>query len=247
MRIRPDFAFERELWGRGVTVIAGVDEVGVGAFAGPVVAAAVILAAGTVIDGLADSKLLSAKRRANLFTIISGCALAIGIGRTEVEEVDRLNIYWAAMEARRRAVEALPITPGHILVDGKRRIAGCRIPQTAVVDGDARSASIAAASIMAKVSRDSIMEEYAQLYPGYGFDRHKGYGTLDHISALARLGPLPLHRWSFAPVWGVGGQQPELALWDQGGKKQTDQESQKGHRDLSQEHSGIIRQRERPS
>ena len=100
--------------GRGVTVIAGVDEVGVGAFAGPVVAAAVILAAGTVIDGLADSKLLSAKRRANLFTIISGCALAIGIGRTEVEEVDRLNIYWAAMEARRRVVERYPNTGSYL-------------------------------------------------------------------------------------------------------------------------------------
>jgi ribonuclease HII len=170
MRIRPNFAFERELWGRGVTAVAGVDEVGVGAFAGPVVAAAVVLAPGTTIDGLADSKLLSPKRHKDLFAVISRCALAIGIGRTEVEEVDRLNIYWAAMEARRRAVEALPTTPAHILVDGKHRIAGCRVSQTAVVDGDALSASVAAASIVAKVTRDSIMEEYAQLYPGYGFE-----------------------------------------------------------------------------
>jgi len=113
------------------------------------------------------------------------------------EEVDRLNIYWAAMEARRRAVDVLPIGPAHILVDDKRRIAGCQVAQTPVVDGDALNASIAAASIVAKVSRDSIMEEYAQLYPGYGFERHKGYGTADHISALRRLGPLSLHRWSF--------------------------------------------------
>jgi len=145
MRIRANFAFERELWGRGVAAIAGVDEVGVGAFAGPVVAAAVILAPHTIIDGLADSKLLSPKRREKLFAVISASAVAvaIGIGGTEVEEVDRLNIYWAAMEARRRAVEALPTTPAHILVDGKRRIAGCRVSQTAVVDGDALSASIA--------------------------------------------------------------------------------------------------------
>ena len=176
MRIRPNFAFGQELWGRGVTSVGGVDEVGVGAFAGPVVAAAVILAPRTIIDGLADSKLLSPKRREKLFAVISAVAVAIGIGRTDVEEVDRLNIYWAAMEARRRAVEALPSTQAHILVDGKRWIAGCRVPQTAVVDGDALSASIAAASIVAKVTRDSIMQEYARVYPKYGFERHKGYG-----------------------------------------------------------------------
>ena len=215
MRIRPNFAFERELWGRGVTAVAGVDEVGVGAFAGPVIAAAVILAPGTTIDGLADSKLLSPKRRENLFAVISGYALAIGIGRTDVEEVDRLNIYWAAMEARRRAVEALPTRPVHILVDGKHRIAGCRVAQTPVVDGDTLSASVAAASIVAKVTRDSLMEEYAQLYPGYGFERHKGYGTVDHISVLARLGPLPIHRWSFTPVWRAGVPQPQLVFWGQ--------------------------------
>src|SRR5215472_3904660 len=152
MLIRPNLASERELWGRGVTAVAGVDEVGVGAFAGPVVAAAVILARHIIFDGLADSKLLSPKRREKLFAMISAGAVAIGIGRTDVEEVDRLNIYWAAMEARRRAVEALPTRPAHILVDGKRRIAGCRVPQTAVVDGDALSVSIAAASIVAKVS-----------------------------------------------------------------------------------------------
>jgi ribonuclease HII len=220
MRIRPNFDFERELWGRGVTAIAGVDEVGGGAFAGPVVAAAVILAPGTAIEGLADSKLLSPKRRAKLFAVIGACAVAIGIGRTDVEEVDRLNIYWAAMEARRRAVEALPTIPAHILVDGKRLIAGCRVPQTAVVDGDALSASIAAASIVAKVTRDSIMEQYAQVYPGYGFERHKGYGTADHIRALTSLRPLPLHRWSFKPVWRAGRPQPQLAFWNHSGRRE---------------------------
>jgi ribonuclease HII len=221
MRVRPNFAFERELWGRGVTSIAGVDEVGVGAFAGPVVAAAVILPPGTIIDGLADSKLLSPKRREKLFAVISAAAAAIGIGRMDVEEVDRLNVYWAAMEARRLAIEALPKAPAHILVDGKRRIAGCHVPQTPVVQGDAISASIAAASIVAKVTRDAIMQEYAQSYPGYGFERHKGYGTAEHISVLTRLGPLPFHRRSFAPVWRAGRVQPQLTLWVISGKAET--------------------------
>jgi ribonuclease HII len=146
--------------------------------------------------------------------VISATAVAVGIGRTDVEEVDRLNIHWAAMEARRRAVEALPTTPAHILVDRKRRIAGCRVPQTAVVDGDALTASIAAASIMAKVTRDSIMQEYARMYPEFGFERHKGYGTTDHIRALTGFGPSPLHRCSFAPVWRAGRPQPQLAFWE---------------------------------
>jgi ribonuclease HII len=213
MRVRADFALERELWGRGVMAVAGVDEVGVGALAGPVFAAAVILAPGTIIRGLADSKLLTAKRRQALFAVIRECAVAIGVGRSEVEEVERINVYWAAMEARRRAVEALQVTPGHVLVDGRRRIAGCTLSQTPVVGGDALSSSIAAASIVAKVTRDSLMVEYAQLYLGYGFERYKGYGTADHIQALGRLGPLPLHRSSFTPVWIAGGAQLQLAPW----------------------------------
>jgi ribonuclease HII len=165
MRVQPDFALERELWGRGVRAVAGVDEVGVGALAGPVVAAAVILALGAVIMGLADSKLLSAKRRLALFAVIGESAAAIGVGRAEVEEVDRMNVYWAAMEARRRAIEALQVTPGHVLVDGRRRIAGCRLSQTPVIDGDVFCSSIAAASIIAKVTRDSLMGEYAPTAP----------------------------------------------------------------------------------
>ncbi len=212
MRIRPNFALERELWGRGAPAVAGVDEVGVGALAGPVFATAVILAPGPTINGLADSKLLSPRRREELFAVISECALAIGIGRTEVEEVDRLNVYWAAMGARRRAVEALPTIPAHVLVDGKRRIAGYRVSQTPVVNGDALSASIAAASIVAKVMRDSLMTQYAQLHPRYGFECHKGYATADHIDALGRLGPLSFHRVSFAPVWIAAGAQLQLVF-----------------------------------
>jgi ribonuclease HII len=163
----------------------------------------VVLAPDVKVDGLADSKLLTPKHRQALFTLIRELAVAIAMGRAEVEEVDRLNVYWAAMEAGRRAVEALPVTPAHVLVDGKRRIAGCRIAQTPVVGGDAYSASIAASSIVAKVTRDALMMEYGRLYPEYGFERHKGYATAAHIAALGRLGPLALHRRSFTPVWNL--------------------------------------------
>ena len=195
-----------------VEAVAGVDEVGVGAWAGPVVDAAVVFASGTVIEGLADSKLLTAKRREALFTVIAERATAIGVGRAEVVEVDQLNVYWAAMVARRRAVEALAVRPGHILVDGKHQIAGCRLSQTPVVEGDARSATIAAASIVAKVTRDAIMREYGANYPVYGFERHKGYGTAEHLAMLARFGPTPLHRCSFAPVALIERRQLGLAL-----------------------------------
>jgi ribonuclease HII len=197
-----------------VATVAGVDEVGVGALAGPVVAAAVILAPNATVDGLADSKLLTPRRRQALFILIMKLATAIAIGRAEVEEVDRLNVYWAAMEARRRAVEALPIAPAHVLVDGKRRIAGCHLAQTPVVGGDAYSASIAASSIIAKVTRDSLMIEYGRIYPEYGFERHKGYATATHIAALGRLGPLALHRRSYTPVWSAAGLSQQLEFWD---------------------------------
>lgn len=213
MRPRPDFVLEQGLWRAGVAMIAGVDEVGVGALAGPVVAAAVILSSDAIIDGVADSKLLSPRRRQALFLAIGEAAIAVGIGQADVDEVDRINVYWAAMEARRRAVEGLAVVPAHVLVDGKRRIAGCSLAQTAVVEGDARSASIAAASIVAKVTRDGLMTDYARLYPGYGFERHKGYATAAHPVALFRLGPLSLHRRSCAPVWKAGGLEQQLQLW----------------------------------
>jgi ribonuclease HII len=167
----------------------------VGALAGPVVAAAVILAPNVTIDGLADSKLLTPKRREALFTVITERAIAIAIGQAEVEEVDRVNVYWAAMEARRRAVAVLSTVPDYVLV-GKRRIKACRLKQTPVVDGDARSMSIAAASIIAKVTRDSLMTDYGRRHPEYGFERHKGYATAAHLENLSRLGPLALHRHS---------------------------------------------------
>ena len=148
--------------------------------------------------------------------MISERAVAFGIGQVEAEEVDRLNVYWAAMEARRRAVDALPTLAAHILVDGKRRIAGCRLPQAAVIGGDALSASIAAASIVAKVTHDALMRRYAQIHPEYCFDRHKGYATANHLSALRRFGPLPLHRHSYPPVWIATGLQLRLALGDDG-------------------------------
>ncbi len=202
MRARPNFLFEQELWRGSLVAVAGVDEVGVGALAGPVIAAAVILAPNTIIDGVADSKLLSPKRRQALFAAISEAAIAVGIGRVDVDEVDRINVYWAAMEARRRAVEDLTVVPAHVLVDGRRGIAGCRLAQTPVVEGDARSAP-----------RDGLMTDYARLYPGYGFERHKGYATAAHLSALSRLGPLSLHRRSCAPVWRAGGLEQQLQFW----------------------------------
>jgi ribonuclease HII len=185
---------------RGISPLAGVDEAGVGAWAGPVVAAAVILPHDFSLAGLNDSKLLSARRRAALFDGIHECAVAVGVGQVEVAEIDLLNIYWAAMLARQRAVEALKPAPGHVLVDGKRRITGMKLPQTPVVEGDRLLPSIAAASIIAKVTRDRMMERLADLYPGYSFEQHKGYGTLRHLTALAQSGPLAVHRRSFMPV-----------------------------------------------
>jgi ribonuclease HII len=219
MRVQPDFVLEQELWCRGLAAVAGVDEVGVGALAGPVIAAAVILAPDTIIDGVADSKLLSPRRRQALFAAIREAAIAVSIGQADVEEVDRINVYWAAMEARRRAVEDLTVVPACVLVDGKRRIAGCRLAQTPVVEGDARSVSIAAASIVAKVTRDRLMTDYARLYPGYGFERHKGYATAAHLAALSRLGPLSLHRRSCAPVRRAGGLEQQLQFWSDLGQK----------------------------
>jgi ribonuclease HII len=200
MRSRPDPLFELQLRRRGISPLAGVDEAGVGAWAGPVVAAAVILPRNFSLAGLNDSKLLSARRRAALFDGIHECAVAVGVGQAEVAEIDLLNICWAAMLARQRAVEALKPAPAHVLVDGKRRIAGMKLPQTPVVEGDRLLPSIAAASIVAKVTRDRMMEGLADLHPDYGFEQHKGYGTLRHLMALAQSGPLAVHRRSFMPV-----------------------------------------------
>jgi ribonuclease HII len=190
---------ERDLWRAGVTKVAGVDEVGVGPLAGPVVAAAVIVPEGMRLRGVDDSKKLTPALREVLAAEVAARALGIGIGVVEVADIDRLNIYHAALEAMRRAVLALPFTPEHVVVDA-RRIPNLDVPQTALIHGDARSFSVAAASIVAKVTRDRMMRELDVLYPQYGFRDNMGYGTPVHLAAIAQHGPSPVHRRSFAPV-----------------------------------------------
>ncbi len=185
--------------GEDRVIVAGVDEAGRGPLAGPVLAAAVVLAPERPIDGLADSKKLSPARREALAQVIREQAVSWAIGRAEVEEIDRINVLQAAMLAMKRAVEALDPSPGRVLVDGNR-LPSLAMPAEAIVGGDARVAAISAASILAKVTRDREMVALDARYPGYGFARHKGYGTREHLDALRRLGPSPVHRRSFAPV-----------------------------------------------
>lgn len=194
-------AFERGLWDDGYRLVAGVDEVGRGPLAGPVVAAAVVFPKSAPLpEGLGDSKTLSPARREQLAQSLHDSAqTSVGIGEASPAEIDRINILRATHMAMTRALAALPLTPDFILVDG-RPVPGLPAPSQALVKGDGRSASIAAASIIAKVWRDALMVEFAQTYPGYEFDAHKGYGTKAHLAALQRLGPSPLHRRSFAPV-----------------------------------------------
>lgn len=180
-------------------LIAGVDEVGRGPLAGPVVAAAVILDPARPIAGLADSKQLSPARRERLALDIRANALAWALGRAEVTEIDRLNIFQAALLAMRRAIETLPMTPNRVLVDGKH-CPPLACPCTAIVKGDATVPAISAASILAKVARDAELRELHDRYPRYDFARHKGYPTAIHREALRRFGPCPEHRRSFAPV-----------------------------------------------
>ncbi|MBV8134663.1 MAG: ribonuclease HII [Deltaproteobacteria bacterium] len=199
MTRHPDLRHERKLWRTGIETVAGVDEAGVGPMAGPVVAAAVVFRPETFIRGVHDSKQLLAEKREELHAQIRDRALTFGIGLAEVEEIDRLNIYWATMRAIERALGALERAPQHVLIDG-RRVPGLAIPQTHIVGGDRKSFCIAAASILAKVTRDRIMNAYDEQYPGYGFAQHKGYCTADHFQLLEQLGPSPIHRRSFAPV-----------------------------------------------
>lgn len=179
--------------------IAGTDEVGRGPLAGEVVAAAVILDPATPIPGLNDSKKLSDKQRQQLVILIKERALALAIGRSSVMEIDNLNILQASLLAMRRAVEALPLRPQLVYVDGNH-LPDWRYKSKAIVRGDAKIPAIAAASVLAKVTRDREMEALDSLYPGYGLAKHKGYPTKQHLEALAKLGPSPIHRKSFAPV-----------------------------------------------
>ena len=190
---------ERALWGAGFALVAGVDEVGMGPLAGPVVAAAVVLPTDVSVDGVKDSKTVPKAKREALAALIEASALGVGIGMVDVDEIDEINIYQAGLLAMRRAVEALPVVPNHLLIDS-RRIPECQIQQTCVDDGDATVYSIAAASIVAKVHRDRLMRVLDERYPGYGFAAHAGYATAAHLQALRSLGPSPVHRKSFAPV-----------------------------------------------
>lgn len=194
-------ALRDRLMAQGVQGIAGIDEVGVGPLAGPVVAAAVVLPESVPFSGLDDSKRVRPAVRERLAAEIQAGALGFGIGEVSVEEIDQMGIYQAALEAMRRSVKSLErVTPvAHLLVDA-RTVPGIDLPQTSIIKGDQKDASIAAASIVAKEYRDAMMRRMGERYPGYGFEQHMGYGTAFHVEALERLGPCPIHRRSFAPV-----------------------------------------------
>jgi len=189
-------SFERDLWGHGSEFIAGVDEAGRGPLAGPVVAAAVIFYSDVQIAGVDDSKKLSARRREALFDHISIAARAVGIGACDEKEIDRMNILQATYLAMRRALLHAGLPVQHVLVDGSA-IPDLAIPQTAIIKGDQKCFSIAAASIIAKVTRDRMMLEYDRQFPHYGFVDHKGYATQKHIQAIRIHGLSPIHRTSF--------------------------------------------------
>ncbi len=198
-RLRKMLAFEQELWSAGLVHVAGVDEAGMSPLAGPVCAAAVVFHPGSRITHVDDSKKLDAKERERLAAAIKETAAAWAVGWASVEEIDTINIYWAGLLAMRRAVEGLGLSPEHLLIDA-RRLKDLEVPQTRIVKGDARSLSIAAASILAKTSRDALMRDLDEQYPGYGFARHKGYPVKEHVAALGRLGACAVHRRSFDPV-----------------------------------------------
>ncbi len=190
---------EAALWNSGVDLVAGTDEAGIGPLAGPVVAAAVILPPEFPAGLVDDSKKLSPARREAAYEVVTREALAWAIAEASPEEIDEVNIYWAALDAMRRAVEALDPSPGHVLVDG-RTIPDLAVPQTRIVGGDAQEPAIAAASILAKVHRDRLMVWLDTCYPGYGFAGHKGYPTRAHLDALRTRGPTPIHRLGYPAV-----------------------------------------------
>lgn len=196
----PTWDEEKRFYLRGYKLIAGVDEAGRGPLAGPIVAAAVILPFGTIIDGLNDSKLLSEDKREELYKIIKKIALAIKVVQVSHKVIDQINIGKANRLVMELAVKALNIEPHFILVDGRRMNLDLSIPQLSIIGGDRKSVSIAAASVIAKVTRDRLMLKWHEKYPKYGFDRHKGYGTKDHLRKLKKHGPCPIHRRSFEPV-----------------------------------------------
>ena len=191
--------FERGLWAQGIDHVAGVDEAGRGPLAGPVVAAAVILPKELSLEGVNDSKKLSAKQREILYAVISENAVSIGVGIVDRETIDRINILQAATLAMRKALEALSYPPEFALVDGNS-FKHETLKFMNIIGGDARSLTIAAASIIAKVTRDRIMCDLDTRFPEYGFAQHKGYGTRQHLEAIRKYGPCEIHRRSFQPV-----------------------------------------------
>jgi ribonuclease HII len=198
-RLRCTLRYEKKAWDLGAARVAGVDEAGRGSLFGPVVAAAVILDPAYRVRGLRDSKLLPPERREVLAKRVREHAIAWAIAAVDAACIDQINIYQASRVAMREAVVRLVPAADHLLVDAMRL--DCELPQVAIIHGDALSASIAAASILAKVERDRMMREWDAVYPAYGLASHKGYSTPQHLAALRQHGPTPLHRQSFAPVW----------------------------------------------
>jgi ribonuclease HII len=198
-RLRCTLRYEKRAWESGAHLVAGVDEVGRGSLFGCVVAAAVILDPTYRVRGLRDSKLLLPERREVLAQRIREHAVAWAVAAVDAARIDQINIYHASRAAMRDAVLQLAPTPDHLLIDALK--IDCELPQNAIIHGDALSASIAAASILAKVERDRMMCEWDAVFPQYGLASHKGYSTPKHLAALRELGPTPMHRQSFAPVW----------------------------------------------
>jgi ribonuclease HII len=209
-RLRHLLRYETTLWAEGVLHVAGVDEAGMAPLAGPVVAGACILPRDYRPRGIDDSKQLDRAERERLAEDIRRNAICWATARAEVDEIDHLNIYQAGLLALTRAVRALGTCPDHVLVDA-RKLPLLALPQTPIVHGDALSLTIAAASILAKTTRDALMAEFDGAHPGYGFARHKGYPTAEHFDALSRLGACPIHRRSFAPVRQALGLEPVQA------------------------------------
>ncbi|MFZ5445717.1 MAG: ribonuclease HII [Myxococcota bacterium] len=208
-RLRHMLKFETELWEQGFVYIAGVDEAGMGPCAGPVCAAAAILPKGYKLKGLDDSKkILDEDKREELAESVKRDAVAWAVGWAQVAEIDEINIYQAGLLAMRRAVEGLSTKPDYVLVDA-RKVPGIEQPQRGIIKGDALSLSIAAGAIIAKTTRDRLMNELDRKHPGYGFAQHKGYPTPEHLEAMKRLGVLEFHRRSFAPVRKALGLDPE--------------------------------------
>jgi len=212
-RLRCTLKYEKKAWACGAQLVAGVDEVGRGSLFGCVVAAAVILDPAYRLRGLRDSKLLLPERREVLAERIRERAVAWSVAAVDAARIDQINIYQASRVAMREAVLSLAPAPDHLLIDAVK--IECDLPQEAIIHGDALSASIAAASILAKVERDRMMREWDKVFPEYGLAAHKGYSTPKHLAALRELGPTPLHRQSFAPVWQNPVPQEAFAFMDE--------------------------------